>query len=115
MKESKEECYFCGEPATSKEHVPPKCIFPEKKDSLGYDFRRELITVPSCDEHNTVKADDDEFLFLCLAGNVSANVVGQLQRWKKIERAREKHKWNLEDQISERIDKWSMMNRANCL
>jgi hypothetical protein len=25
-------CYWCGKPATSKEHVPPKCLFPIDKD-----------------------------------------------------------------------------------
>jgi len=40
-------CYMCGAPAVSKEHVPPKCIFPEQKDIAGQNFRDGLITVPS--------------------------------------------------------------------
>lgn len=38
-------CYWCGEEATTKEHVPPDNLFP-----IGY--RTDLITVGSCDKHN---------------------------------------------------------------
>jgi hypothetical protein len=68
-------CYRCGKPATSDEHVPPKGLFPEQKD-INMDLRRNLITVPSCDEHNTRKSDDDEFLLLCLAGSARGNLIG---------------------------------------
>ncbi|WP_282057492.1 hypothetical protein [Clostridium botulinum] len=27
-----EVCYWCGKLETSREHVPPKCLFPEGKD-----------------------------------------------------------------------------------
>ena len=44
-------CYMCEKESTSSEHVPPKCLFPEKKDLPdGVDLRKSLITVPSCDE-----------------------------------------------------------------
>ena len=35
-------CYMCDEIATSDEHVPPKCIFPEVKD-LGIDYRKGRV------------------------------------------------------------------------
>lgn len=38
-------CYWCGNPATSREHVPPSNLFPRGHNSL-------LITVPSCKQHN---------------------------------------------------------------
>ena len=57
-----QRCYICGAPATSKEHVPPQCLFPEKKDIGTEKFRKDLITVPSCELHNTNKSKDDEFL-----------------------------------------------------
>lgn len=63
------QCYMCVSPATSREHVPPLCLFPESKDVGGKDYRRNLITVPSCDEHNSKKESDDEFLMVSLAGN----------------------------------------------
>jgi len=38
-------CYWCSAPATSKEHVPPRNLFPDGKN-------KNLITVPSCTAHN---------------------------------------------------------------
>ncbi|MCK0745462.1 hypothetical protein [Chromohalobacter nigrandesensis] len=58
-------CYFCGSPATSKEHVPPKSFFP-KGGRRGY--RRNLIKVPSCDAHNSLKSKDDEYVRALLVG-----------------------------------------------
>lgn len=55
-------CYMCARPATGREHVPPKCLFPPEKK-----FRNALIRVPSCDEHNNKKSADDEFIWYVLA------------------------------------------------
>jgi hypothetical protein len=56
-------CYMCNREATSREHVPPLCFFPGNKDSLsGKDFRKNLITVPSCKLHNSEKSGDDLYL-----------------------------------------------------
>lgn len=57
-------CYMCDLSATSVEHVPPKCMFPEFKDAK-VDLRRKLITVPSCDDHNAKKSRDDESSDTC--------------------------------------------------
>ena len=35
---------------------------------------------------------------------VGVNAIGELQRWRKIERARERHKWELSDQIMEEVN-----------
>lgn len=43
------------------EHAPPQCLFPEFA-TFGRDLRKNLITVPSCDQHNSKKSKDDEFL-----------------------------------------------------
>jgi hypothetical protein len=81
-------CYACGNSPTSDEHVPPKCLFPETKDTPdGTDLRRNLFTVPSCEEHNTHKSGDDEYLFFVLAMNLPANHVANLQVSSKIARA----------------------------
>ena len=40
----KKKCYKCDKEATGQEHIPPKCIFPERKDLDG-DYRKNLITV----------------------------------------------------------------------
>lgn len=46
-------CVYCGDLATTDDHVPPRNIFP--KDTLG------LITVPACFNCNNDASKDDEF------------------------------------------------------
>lgn len=69
------------------EHTPPKCIFPEQKDTNGIDYRKELITVPSCDEHNSAKSKDDEYLMMVLTSYINNNEAAQNQIKSKIARA----------------------------
>ena len=45
-------CAYCGAPATSSDHVPPRSLF-----ALD---RTNLITVPSCDAHNGKRSGLDE-------------------------------------------------------
>jgi hypothetical protein len=80
-------CYICDEEANSREHVPPLCLFPEAKDVLGLNFRKELITVPSCELHNAKKSTDDEFLMVSIAGIIGNNFLGYLHTKTKIDRA----------------------------
>ncbi|MPQ49101.1 hypothetical protein GCQ56_19045 [Marinifilum sp. N1E240] len=95
-----EKCYMCNRYATSNEHVPPKCLFPEKKDTRGINFRKELITVPSCDIHNLLKSDDDEFLMLSLSGLLKNNPIGSFHQRTKANRAlKRKNKNFIEKEI----------------
>lgn len=80
-------CYMCERLATSREHVPPRCLFPAKKDIGTPDCRTSLITVPSCDIHNTQKSRDDEFLMVSLAGIIGNNSIGYLHKFTKVDRA----------------------------
>jgi hypothetical protein len=80
-------CYACGQPATSREHVPPKCLFPEPKDVGGRNYRGDLITVPSCNVHNSAKSRDDEFLMVSLATMFGGNAVGFRHSAGKVDRA----------------------------
>lgn len=83
-----ETCYFCGRVATSSEHVPPACLFPELKDlDDGVDYRKNLLTVPSCDEHNSQKSKDDEYLQLILTSGYFNNKAAQNHFSSKIARA----------------------------
>lgn len=67
-------CYRCDSPPTSVEHVPPKCLFPEKKDLPdGVDYRKNLITVPACDLHNSAKSTDDAYLLAVVAAYYENN------------------------------------------
>lgn len=79
-------CYMCDGLGTTKEHVPPKCLFPEQKD-LGDDYRKELISIPSCREHNNRKSSDDEFLMMSLAGIIGSNSIGYRHKFTKVNRA----------------------------
>ena len=86
MARRKGNCYRCGGKATSKEHVPPQCFFPEGKD-IGFDlFRLNLITVPSCYKHNGKKSKDDEFLLAAIAGVVGNNPIGFFHNRTKVKR-----------------------------
>jgi len=62
MKIVEKRCYFCNEPAVSREHIPPINLFPK-----GDDFRENLIKVPSCKKHNNDKSnmDNEMFFFFC--------------------------------------------------
>ncbi|MBW3532301.1 hypothetical protein [Shewanella sp. NKUCC06_TVS] len=85
-------CYMCDEESTSSEHVPPKCLFPEQKDlPAGVDLRKDLITVPSCDLHNSKKSNDDEYLLYCLVMSIPSNEIGNNHFLTKIMRAIERN------------------------
>ncbi len=72
-------CYMCSAEETSREHAPPQCLFPEEGD-IGRNLRRNLVTVPSCDEHNSKKSADDEFLrAVILAAAVDSSEVARHQ------------------------------------
>lgn len=92
-------CYLCGAFATSKEHVPPRNLFPEAKDVEGLDFRRNLITVRSCDEHNSEKSHHDQFLMVSLAGIVGNNSIGYMHGMTKVDRAMRISAGRLLDQV----------------
>lgn len=84
-------CFACGSHATTREHVPPLCLFPETKDTNGYqDFRRNLITVPACADHNLAKSSDDEYFLWVLSTNLPANSVAKQQVSTKLRRAHER-------------------------
>lgn len=71
-------CYMCERQSTSREHVPPKCFFPGNSDMSGNNgFRKDLITVPSCDEHNLVKSKDDEYVCSVITMHFENNPVAQ--------------------------------------
>src|SRR3989344_5164982 len=63
----KKTCYACDQEATSKEHFPPKCFFPNRGKFL------QLRTVPSCPKHNGNKSDDDLYVLTHICLNTSRN------------------------------------------
>lgn len=48
------QCYYCGIPAVSEDHLPPSCIFPDPKPT-------DRISVPSCRQHNSAQSKEDEY------------------------------------------------------
>lgn len=60
MSIKKNVCYWCGELASTREHVPARCFFPsETLDGKKWD---RLITVRACEKHNNAKGQFDEYL-----------------------------------------------------
>lgn len=51
----KPTCTYCANPADTKDHIPPKGLFPKPRPS-------SLITVPSCSSCNKSYSKDDEYL-----------------------------------------------------
>jgi len=63
------------------EHAPPKCFFPETKDSSGKSiYRQELIKVPSCAVHNSQKSGEDTYAVWHLACLNNVNSCGDVVR-----------------------------------
>lgn len=77
---------MCERVATTTEHAPPKCFFPEHKD-VGRDLRKNLVSVPSCDEHNTAKSTDDQYAMACLVMHCDTTGVARDQFTTKIIRS----------------------------
>jgi hypothetical protein len=68
--------------------VPAKCLFPDESDSAsGVNYRRNLITVDSCDVHNSAKSKDDEYLLYILALNFKSNGLLRIEEGSRIWRA----------------------------
>ena len=67
----RDRCYMCDAAATSDEHVPPKCFFPERLQG------KRLLTVPACETHNNANATDVEYVrgILCVQYGTNATAV----------------------------------------
>jgi len=87
MNNAPTKCYMCDENATGKEHVPPKCLFPKSKDlEAGVDLRKGLLTVPSCNLHNSEKSGDDEYFLNVITSLQEINEIGREHYEKQIKR-----------------------------
>ncbi len=73
----KKQCYCCEEIATTKDHIPPKCFFPEKKhfSSGSHDYRSQLISVPACSAHNNLRSSDDEYTAAVIVMNSRSDLA----------------------------------------
>ena len=58
------ECYMCPSEGVTREHVPPKCFFPAE-------CRENLITVPSCNDHNNGGSLDVQYTWVIILTSIS--------------------------------------------
>jgi hypothetical protein len=66
-----ETCYMCDSEATTKEHAPPYCFFPET-------HRANLVTVPSCPKHNNDNSKDVEYVRNVVVSHINTNALGRV-------------------------------------
>lgn len=69
-------CAFCGDPATTKDHVPPKNIFLKPRPS-------DLITVDACGKCNQGASGDDDKFRTFISLSVGAGSPKTLALWQK--------------------------------
>jgi hypothetical protein len=69
-RQSPTRCYACTKSATTEEHVPPLSFFPE-------DQRKNLITVPSCEDHSNSNSKDVEYARNIVTAMFGVNALGQ--------------------------------------
>lgn len=97
-----DDCYLCDAPAVGVEHVPPRCLFPKGKDlPEGVDLRKNLITVPSCDAHNSEKQRDDVYFQNVVTGCDCINDVGR-EHYRRQIRRQHKHSTSVLARFAER-------------
>lgn len=58
-------CVYCGAPSTTKDHVPPKCLFPKPRPN-------NLVTVPCCSSCNSQASLDDQYFKIMMASRREA-------------------------------------------
>lgn len=81
------QCYCCDQIATTQDHIPPKCFFPKKKHlpSDSSDYRKNLITVPSCSAHNNSRSKDDEYTAAIIAMNSESDIAFSMFKSKWVQ------------------------------
>jgi len=70
------KCAHCGKESESRDHVPPKCLFPRPRPN-------DLITVPCCAKCNSSASKDEEyFLAVYMIGDAGVSDAGK-KLWKQ--------------------------------
>jgi hypothetical protein len=81
---NRELCAYCQSPKTTDDHIPPRNIFSGD--------RTNLITVPSCDEHNAKRSHLDERFRNYVAMRVGGDTPTTKTLWGKMVRGIQKNK-----------------------
>lgn len=74
------KCYRCDSDGVTKEHAPASSFFPQ-----GY--RENLVTVPSCHEHNTSNSKDVEYVRNVIVAHLETNDVANRHLLEKVTRS----------------------------
>ncbi|MEA5622418.1 hypothetical protein [Nostoc sp. UHCC 0251] len=78
-------CYCCEGIGNTNEHAPPKSIYPKQKylSEGSPDYRKNLITVPSCKKHNNDKSGDDEYLLALFTLSIPESKIAEpmMKKW----------------------------------
>ncbi|MDP1760505.1 MAG: hypothetical protein Q8L01_03645 [Candidatus Woesebacteria bacterium] len=81
---------MCGEDAVSSEHVPARGFFPEEAE-----YRKDLITVPSCKKHNEDTSSHDEYVRNFITTHEANNHLAFRQFKDKVTESLKRSKWML--------------------
>jgi len=79
---------MCGEEATSSEHVPARCFFPKESE-----YRKQLITVPSCRRHNEDTSSHDEYVRNFITTHEANNHLAFRQFKEKVTESLKRSRW----------------------
>jgi len=82
-------CIYCGRPATTRDHVPPKAIFVELQ-------LPDLVTVPACEDCNNQASRFDEGFRNIIGMRSSEESPNSLTLWKKTFRSLKRRRQELE-------------------
>jgi hypothetical protein len=74
------KCYRCDREGLTREHAPPDSFFPK-----GH--RHNLVTVPSCHDHNTKNSKDVEYVRNVLVSHYVTNSVARAHFQEKVKRS----------------------------
>lgn len=83
-------CIYCGKPANTRDHVPPRAIFPEPRPS-------NLITVPSCSTCNNSASRLDEGFRNIIGIRAAIGSPGSFALLKKSIRSLQRNRPKLEE------------------
>ena len=84
MSSEKVQCYCCEKIATTRDHIPPKCFFPEKKhlSSDSPDYRSDPIILLACSECNNLRSKDDEYTAAVIIMNSRSDLAFTMSKSK---------------------------------
>jgi hypothetical protein len=93
-KRQRGHCAYCGAPRTSDDHIPPRALFPSD--------RTNLITAPSCYEHNLGQSGVDEEFRNYIATKIGAETPTTHALFEKAVRSvtRKKNSWHWHSDLS---------------